>query len=291
MPQELLLSLLQQLRQLLQAPAAAAPAAASTTAGTSGLRAGAALALALAGLPLAAAGTSEGTEPARLLLPALPDAAGAAAETATLLADKDPKIAKKAAAALGYLCWAHAAAPVAATAPAGSPPGGDVDKEAADATASAAADSSSSAGGSAVGSLLEPSVSALLALRTSKNEEVLFAAGEALCFCFGGKHFLLLLLVMGLAARSVSLTAAACALCHLVVLQACKSLLTTSCILLSPRWQQPGNSNNSQGRGGRHKIKPSPQLWRWREMARPRAVTRQAPVWRWRPRSSRFWAL
>ncbi|EFN52702.1 hypothetical protein CHLNCDRAFT_138705 [Chlorella variabilis] len=185
-PQELLLSLLQQLRQLLQAPAAAAPAAASTTAGTSGLRAGAALALALAGLPLAAAGTSEGTEPARLLLPALPHAAGAAAETATLLADKDPKIAKKAAAALGYLCWAHAAAPVAATAPAGSPPGGDVDKEAADATASAAADSSSSAGGSAVGSLLEPSVSALLALRTSKNEEVLFAAGEALCFCFGG---------------------------------------------------------------------------------------------------------
>ncbi len=35
--------------------------------------------------------------------------------------------------------------------------------------------------------VMAPAVDALLGLRTSKSEEVLFAAGEALCFAFGGR--------------------------------------------------------------------------------------------------------
>jgi hypothetical protein len=54
-------------------------------------------------------------------------------------------VSKRAALALGYLCWAH---PLPGT--------------------------------------LGPAVEALLGLRTHKNEELLFTAGEALCFAFGG---------------------------------------------------------------------------------------------------------
>ena len=91
-------SLLQQLRQLLEAPASAAPAAATTTAGGSSLRAAAALALGTASLPFAPATGSNGDESMASLaqqqqgLCALPDAAGVAAATASLLEDKDPKV-------------------------------------------------------------------------------------------------------------------------------------------------------------------------------------------------------
>ena len=57
------------------------------------------------------------------------------------------QVVKRAAQALGYVCSGHPAAP----------------------------------------GVLLPAVDALLALRTSKSEEVLFAAGEALCFAFGGE--------------------------------------------------------------------------------------------------------
>lgn len=193
-PQDLLLSLLSQLRLLLDAPATAAPAAATTTSGGSSLRAGAALALGVASLPLAppprdgsrAAGGASGQP--QLVLAALPDASGVVAATAVLLEDKDPKVVKKAAAALGYLCWGHSGEGAEAAATAGAaaisaPPEGAAGTAAAPAAAAASASASASVGSSGV---LQPAVTALLALRTSKNEEVLFAAGEALCFCFGG---------------------------------------------------------------------------------------------------------
>jgi hypothetical protein len=217
--EELLPLLLKQLRLLLTSPASAAPAVASTTAGTSSLRAAAALALGHAGLPLAAAGAGQrsgAAEQTQCLLEALPDAAGIAADTASLLSDKDPKVAKRAAAALGYLCWAHAGTPAASAqpeavpaaavpetaAPAAAPEtaagGGAAAPASGTAAGTAAADAPSGAvaasdapGGAAsstnIGGMLEASVSALLALRSSKNEEVLFASGEALCFCFGGE--------------------------------------------------------------------------------------------------------
>ncbi|PSC71704.1 proteasome-associated ECM29-like protein [Micractinium conductrix] len=163
-PPDLLLSLLTQLRQLLESPGAAA----STTAGSGGLRAAAALALGHAVLPLAARRAGDGLQP-QLQLAALPGAEEVAKSAAELLSDKDSKVVKRAATALGYLCWAHAAAP-AQPAPA------------ADAPAAASAP----APAAPADALLQPSVAALLALQSSKNEEVLFAVGEALCFCFGG---------------------------------------------------------------------------------------------------------
>ena len=172
----MLQQLLRQLHQLLLDPAAAAPGAASTTAGTSSLQASAALALGHASLTLAASRTY-GVP--KLLLAALPEAASTAAEAAKLLTGKDAKVAKRAAAALGYLCWAHAGAPPEAVASAVAN-GGAPAAEASTGTAASAASPAAS------GSLLEAGISALLALQTSKNEEVLFAAGEALCFCFGG---------------------------------------------------------------------------------------------------------
>lgn len=288
LPGDLVPSLLEQLRLLLEAPASAAPAAATTTAGTSSLRAAAALALGIASLPFAptaaasssADGVAEGSTPAleqqqRQQLRALPDAAGAAKATASLLEDKDPKVrrpassgrvlfslwpypafplaascfpsgawglcssgrvlpsprlravelprlaggpvymlantahhspptcmpcaqvVKKAAAALGYLCWGHSGQPVAAAAPAAPAPepaaaaveGGPAAVEGAQAGAepgSGASPGTGAAGSSGTEGVLQPSVAALLGLRSSKNEEVLFAVGEALCFCFGG---------------------------------------------------------------------------------------------------------
>lgn len=155
MPQEQRLSLLQQLRVLLDAPAATAGTA-TATAGASSLRASAAHALGVACLPLAAGSSGE----AKPVLAALPDAPGIVAATAGLLQDKDPKVAKKAAAALGYLCFGHAG-------------GGGADAAAGTGTAGAAG-------------VLQPAVAALLDLRTSKGEDLLFSVGEALCFCFGG---------------------------------------------------------------------------------------------------------
>jgi proteasome component ECM29 len=172
-PQELLLSLLQQLRQLLDAPAGAA-ASGTATAGSGSLRAAAALALGHASLPLAAAGSGD----SKMMLQALPDAAGAAAKAATLLEDKDPKVAKRAAAALGYICWGHATRVEAAAPPAPAAPAA-----AAEGSAATSAEGSSNGGGD----LLQSTVTSLLAMRSSKNEEVLFAVGEALCFCFGGR--------------------------------------------------------------------------------------------------------
>lgn len=179
-PKELLLGLLSQLQQLLEAPEAAAPAAASATAGSSALRAAAALALAHAALPLAAPAAS----PDQFVLPGLPGVDGIGKAAAGLLQDKDPKVVQRAAAALGYLCWAHSGlggpATTAATATAGTSSGAAPAEG-----ASAAGGNSSSNGGD--GGLLDLSVSALLGLQTSKNEEVLFAVGEALSFCFGGE--------------------------------------------------------------------------------------------------------
>jgi hypothetical protein len=56
------------------------------------------------------------------------------------------QVVKRAATALGYICW----------------------------------------GGADSAAVLGPGVDALLGLRTNKSEEVLFAGGEALCFAFGG---------------------------------------------------------------------------------------------------------
>lgn len=168
---DLLQALLSQLRLLLDAPAAGTSAAA--TAGASSLRATAALALGVACLPLAQQGpAADANGERRLVLQALPDVAGVATSAASLLEDKDPKVAKKAAAALGYLCWAHSGASSAAASTAASGAAGGT---AADAT-----------GGGGEG-VLQPAVAALLALRASKNEELLFAVGEALCFSFGGE--------------------------------------------------------------------------------------------------------
>lgn len=175
---DLLQSLLAQLRLLLDAPAAGGPGAAAT-AGASSLRATAALALGVASLPLAPAGAAVGAgagqQPA---MRCLPDVAGVVAATSSLLEDKDPKVAKKAAAALGYLCWAHSGGDATAAAAAAGPAAGGNAEAGAGAGAEAAA-----SGGDGV---LQPAVAALLALRASTNEELLFAVGEALCFCFGG---------------------------------------------------------------------------------------------------------
>ncbi|GAB4815511.1 hypothetical protein N2152v2_002557 [Parachlorella kessleri] len=76
----------------------------------------------------------------------LEEAAGVVTSVAALLEDKESKVVKRAAQALGYICRGHPAAPA----------------------------------------VLLPAVDALLALKASKSEEVLFAAGEALCFAFGG---------------------------------------------------------------------------------------------------------
>ncbi|PRW21127.1 proteasome-associated ECM29-like protein isoform X1 [Chlorella sorokiniana] len=197
LPEDMVPSLLQQLRLLLEAPASAAPAAATTTAGGSSLRAAAALALGIASLPFAPVGNSSGSaaaEPQQQLQRGLPDAAGVAAATASLLEDKDPKVAKKAAAALGYLCFGHSgqqpASAAAATAPAPTAELAAAAAEGAqpdsDAPAGAAGVAAAKVAGSGSDGVLQPSVAALLGLRTSKNEEVLFAVGEALCFCFGG---------------------------------------------------------------------------------------------------------
>lgn len=60
-----------------------------------------------------------------------------------------------------------------------------------DAASAAAEGAAAKAPGGGSDGVLQPSVAALLALRTSKNEEVLFAVGEALCFCFGGARGLM----------------------------------------------------------------------------------------------------
>ena len=99
------------------------------------------------------------------------------------------QVVKKAAGALGYLCFGHSGQPAAASpgsepAAAGTEPAGTAAEGAAGtAPAATAATPSSSSGANGV---LQPAVTALLALRANKNEEVLFAVGEALCFCFGG---------------------------------------------------------------------------------------------------------
>lgn len=186
-PQELLLGLLGQLQQLLEAPAAAAPAAASATAGSGALRAAAALALGHAALPLALPAGKRG----QLVLPVLPGVDVITRETALLLQDKDPRVVKRAATALGYLCWAHAgqAAPATAagTAEGAAPAQGPAPAEGEHTHPVGGASGAGSGSSTGGGGPLEASVSGLLELRTSKNEEVLFAAGEALCFCFGGE--------------------------------------------------------------------------------------------------------
>lgn len=100
---------------------------------------------------------------------------------------------KKAAAALGYLCFGLSGQPVPAAAGAAAAAGPAAAVEPAGAAADAGADgaAAATAPGSGSDGVLQPSVAALLALRTSKNEEVLFAVGEALCFCFGGARGLM----------------------------------------------------------------------------------------------------
>ncbi len=106
------------------------------------------------------------------------------------------QVVKKAAAALGYLCMGHSGQPVPAVAAAAAPaaaaePAAAAAGESGPAAVRATDPSSIEAAAAKAASVssdrvLQPSVAALLGLRTSKNEEVLFGVGEALCFCFGG---------------------------------------------------------------------------------------------------------
>jgi len=108
----------------------------------SALKATAAVALGYAGLPLAAAAEEDSS---MVSMHALPDAVGLATSIATLTSDKDAKVIKKGAQALGFLAYGHRNSEI-----------------------------------------LDPVVTSLLELRTSKVESVGFAVGEALCLAFGG---------------------------------------------------------------------------------------------------------
>ena len=103
------------------------------------LRATAAVALGCAGLPLGELGSHA--------MPALPDVVALPPLMASLLQDRDPKVAKKAAQGLGFLAYGHR--------------------------------SSSS-------EVLDLVVTSLLEQRTTKVESVAFSLGEALCLAFGG---------------------------------------------------------------------------------------------------------
>ena len=99
------------------------------------------------------------------------------------------QVVKKAAAALGYLCMGHSGQPVPAVAAAAAPAAaaGESGPAAVRATDPSSIEAAAAKAASVSSDrVLQPSVAALLGLRTSKNEEVLFGVGEALCFCFGG---------------------------------------------------------------------------------------------------------
>ena len=99
----------------------------------------------------------------RAALAALPSAPAAVEAAAVLLQDREPKIARRAAYALGFLGAGHEAeAPI-------------------DSAEHRALETGVS--GDAV---QRPAAEALLSLRTSKHEEVLRSVGDALCFVFGG---------------------------------------------------------------------------------------------------------
>jgi proteasome component ECM29 len=109
------------------------------------LKATAAVALGCAGLPLGELDEKKDKDCVMPAMRALPDAVGLAASIAALTTDKDAKVIKKAAQALGFLAYGHRTSDI-----------------------------------------LNPVVTSLLELRTSKVESVGFAVGEALCLAFGG---------------------------------------------------------------------------------------------------------
>ncbi len=109
------------------------------------LRATAALALGYACLPLGELGQQKGQEVSMPAMRALPDAVGLVTSITALTTDKDAKVVKKAAQALGFVAYGHRTSDI-----------------------------------------LDPVVTSLLDLRTSKVESVGFAVGEALCLAFGG---------------------------------------------------------------------------------------------------------
>lgn len=131
------------------------------------LRATAAVALGHACLPLAQPRAPDAPPLCSPLERGVPEAGPLVAAAAALLEEREPQVVKRAAQALGLLCWALAALLRRRT-----------ETQGAGGTAAAASPEAAA---------LRAAANSLLGLRSRRREEtVLFAAGEALCLAFGG---------------------------------------------------------------------------------------------------------